>query len=501
MVRLLRLETDDVQGRFDTLFNEDVVIKKDTKIALHSLSAETNYDNIVINRSNDIIKYKIATNPEQEIQLASVTYQLNNINSLFNDIQQKLNNSLASNATNNIGIEWFCNDSTGKVNIGYNECLATNFDKVGLNTTVPGNPQQTMVNVTRVGITANAASGRQTFRSSSGADSALNVNYMYQTNDWCKGSAFFRAKPANGYTANADPVDTFNSGFRIALMDVHPSTITPGTAILENNIFCSLRINRPGQKYRIKTSLVGVESDAGDVPIDATVTGLLEMMCVGSNIRFRVYRDGEADPDELDTIAIPTNADGSRLLLYPVTIFYRNGNNCTIDNYRCSTSFPVKFNDAIQIEEQNDLGLGVYPNIILPQSRNRNITFTINSATLYEALGFTQSAHAQRNRHLDLFAGNTFQLTNQSDCIIVELANITLDSYDSLTEGRKSILNCIALNDKQVSVNYEMKNLVYIDVKNDSDRLMRNIKINLLRHDHTALLTRGKTSLVLLLSE
>ena len=81
------------------------------------------------------------------------------------------------------------------------------------------------------------------------------------------------------------------------------------------------------------------------------------------------------------------------------------------------------------------------------------------------------------------------------------MANVSLDSYDSLTEGRKSILNCISLNDQQVSINYEMRNLVYIDVNNTNDRLLRNIKINLLRHDHSPLLTRGKTSLVLLLSE
>ena len=81
------------------------------------------------------------------------------------------------------------------------------------------------------------------------------------------------------------------------------------------------------------------------------------------------------------------------------------------------------------------------------------------------------------------------------------MANVSLDSYDSLTEGRKSILNCISLNDQQVSINYEMRNLVYIDVNNTNDRLLRNIKINLLRHDHSALLTRGKSSLVLLLSE
>lgn len=497
MVRLLRLETDDEQGRFDTLFNEDVVIKKDTKIALHSLSAETNYDNIVINRSNDIMKYRIGTNTEQEIQLNRAVYQLNNINSLFNDIQSKLNDSLVSDANNNIAIQWFCNDAKGVVNIGYDRSLIKDFDKPGIPTTIPGNPQQTMVNITRQN-TAGTASGAQTFKNNT-FQTDQNTSYFYQSHVWSKGSALMRARPITLIGNGEDP-DVYNNGFRIALMDVDPSTITPGTSIPESNIFFSLRINRTGERIRIKTSLAGIEVDTA---VNAAPYQILEMMCVGKDIRFRVYRDGQAAVNELGSVTLPVNADGSRLDLFPVTFLYGADTNCVIDTYRCSCVFPVLDNDpAPVVEEVLDVGLlGAYPSYISPTNSNKDITFTINSAELYEALGFTQSVHIQRNRHLDLLALNTFQLTNQSDCIIVEMVNVSLDSYDSLSEGRKSILNCISLNDQQVSVNYEMRNLVYIDVNNTNDRLLRNIKINLLRHDHTALLTRGKTSLVLLLSE
>lgn len=494
MVRLLRLETDDEQGRFDSVFNEDVVIKKDTKIALHSLSAETNYDNIVINRSNDIMKYRIGTNTEREIQLERAVYQLNNINSLFNDIQNKLNDSLVSDANNNIAIQWFCNDAKGVVNIGYDRSLIKDFDKPGIPTTIPGNPQQTMVNITRQN-TEGTASGAQTFKNSV-AETDQNTSYFYQTHEWCKGSALMRARAIT----LSGTGEVYNKGFRIALMDVHPSTITPGTSIPENNIFFSLRTNRTGRPIRIKTSLAGSEVDTA---VNGAPYQILEMMCVGKDIRFRVYRDGQVAVNELGSVTLPVNADGSRVDLFPVTFLYGDDTNCVIDNYRCSTVFPVLYNDPTPVvEEVLDVGLlGAYPNYISPRNDNKEITFTINSAELYEALGFTQSVNRQRNRHLDLFALNTFQLTNQSDCIIVEMANVSLDSYDSLSEGRKSILNCVALNDQQVSINYEMRNLVYIDVNNNTDRLLRNIKINLLRHDHTPLLTRGKSSLVLLLSE
>ena len=494
MVRLLRLETDDEKGRFDTLFNEDVVIKKDTKIALHSVSCETNYDNIVINRSNDIMKYRIGTNTEQEIQLNRAVYQLNNINSLFNDIQNKLNDSLVSDNNNNIAIQWFCNDAKGVVNIGYDRSLILDFDKPGIPTTIPGNPQQTMVNITRQN-TEGTASGAQTFKNSV-AETDQNTSYFYQTHEWCKGSALMRARA----TTLSGTGDVYNKGFRIALMDVHPSTITPGTAIPESNIFFSLRTNRTGQLIRIKTSLAGNEVDTA---VNGAPYQILEMMCVGKDIRFRVYRDGQVAVNELGSVTLPLNADGSRVDLFPVTFLYGDNTNCVIDNYRCSTVFPVLDNDPTPVvEEVLDIGLlGAYPSYISPRNDNKEITFTINSAELYEALGFTQSVNTQRNRHLDLLALNTFQLTNQSDCIIVEMVNVSLDSYDSLSEGRKSILNCISLNDQQVSINYEMRNLVYIDVNNTNDRLLRNIKINLLRHDHSALLTRGKSSLVLLLSE
>ena len=497
MVRLLRLETDDDQGRFDTLFNEDVVIKKDTKIALHSISAETSFDNIVINRSNDIMKYRIGTNTEREIRIDSAIYQLNNIGSLFNDIQNVLNDSLVSDNTNNIAIQWFCNDAKGVVNIGYDRCLIKDFDKPGIPTTIPGNPQQTMVNITRIN-SGTTASGAQTFKNNT-FQTDQNTSYFYQTHEWCKGSALMRARPST-LISNGEAVDVYNNGFRIALMNVNPSTITAGTSIPESNIFFSLRINRTGEPIRIKTSLAGNEIDTA---VNAAPQQVLEMMCVGKDIRFRVYRDGQAAVNELGSVTLPVNADGTRMDLYPVTFLYGDDTDCVIDNYRCSTVFPVLDNDpAPVVDEVLDVGLlGAYPSYISPRNDNKDITFTINSAELYEALGFTQSINTQRNRHLDLLALNTFHLTNQSDCIIVEMANVSLDSYDSLTEGRKSILNCISLNDQQVSINYEMRNLVYIDVNNTNDRLLRNIKINLLRHDHTPLLTRGKTSLVLLLSE
>ena len=47
-MKLIRLDTDSTEGKFNSYFNEDIQIDVNSKISLHSLSCETDYDNILI---------------------------------------------------------------------------------------------------------------------------------------------------------------------------------------------------------------------------------------------------------------------------------------------------------------------------------------------------------------------------------------------------------------------------------------------------------------------
>ena len=497
MVKLIRLESDDNTGYFDKHFNEDIILKKNSKIALHSISVETVYDDIIINSSNNVIKYKIASNTERSIVLNNNTYNLTNIHQLYNDIQNKLNDSLVSDNGNNLGITWFCNDTNGKINIGYSSNLFINFDKPGQPTTISGQPEQNFVNVTRANLSQN---GTQTFKSDV-ADTTDNNNYFFQSHPWCKGSAFFRSR-VKTFVANAS--GNLDNGFRLCLLDINPNSLD-GASISEDNIVASLRFNRHNETYRIKLGSGNAETNTAvnaKAITDDVTNDMLEMICVGTRLRIRVYKDGVGAINELGNMSIPKETNGSRSDLFPVVIYYGSGTNCVTDNYRCSTTLPIfphrKANDVFLHDEL--LGATAnYPNFVIARNQIKNITFTMPAPSLYEPLGFIEGVITQKASDLFLESDFTFQLTNQSDCILVETENIELQSYDSLHKGRRNILNCIALNDNQISINNEMKNLVYIDVKNTEDRLLRNIRIQLRRHDLTKLNVRGKSSVVILL--
>ena len=83
-------------------------------------------------------------------------------------------------------------------------------------------------------------------------------------------------------------------------------------------------------------------------------------------------------------------------------------------------------------------------------------------------------------------ADNLFKPAIYSRNFIVELQNINLTSYDSLYNGRKSILatvvdgNDITINDTDIVV-YEPNEITYIDIDNMNPISLRNIKLKVLK--------------------
>jgi hypothetical protein len=58
--KLIRLTSDSQDGVFSSTFNEDILIKKDSDIALQSLSVERKSDKIVISRAIRLL-YQMTT--------------------------------------------------------------------------------------------------------------------------------------------------------------------------------------------------------------------------------------------------------------------------------------------------------------------------------------------------------------------------------------------------------------------------------------------------------
>jgi hypothetical protein len=499
-MKLLRLETDSNQGQFETDFSEDITIGANSQIALHSISAELDSGDLEINSSNNIIKYKLGTDAEKIVTLTNKKYTKPNIHELFNDIQQRLNDSLDGSTVNNGSITFFCNNN-GFISIGNDRNKDRDFDKPNSAGNDPTSPQQIFVGCARTGNTAATNTGQQIF-SHSGSDTALNNRYFYQSNIWAKGSAIFRAKIQKFVdNASGNP----DNGFRMCLLDIDPASLN-GAAIPEGNIITSIEFQRPTENYLFKRPGDTVQIDSGQLPVKRDDNDFMEIAQRDGNIEIRVYVNNQLLPSALGQAPIPRNTDGSRQDLYPVIIIYGGSANLQITDYRCSTKEPVINNAIVGSDLLTGETLGAYPPVFIKKYSKsiKDFTLTIPNSDLYNSLGFenfatTGGVLTNTGIHMDITSSLPFHMTSLSDAIIVDMVNMELDAYDSIQKGHKNILNVIALSDNQTNINYELRNLVFVDMKNKNPRLLRHIKARLLRHDLTPLPTRGKSSLVLLI--
>ena len=507
-MKLLRLETDSNQGEFEIDFSEDITISADSQIALHSISAELDLADLEINSSNNIIKYKLGSDPEVIVTLTNKQYTKANIQELFNDIQQKLNDTLDGATKNNGSITMFCNNNSGFISFGNDRNIDRDFDKSGSPGYNAGSKQQTFVGCSVTGNALNSNTGQQIFSVGGNTNVITNTRYFYQSNVFAKGSSIFRTKVSKFVDTQTNLGD---NGFRMCLLDIDPSSLNGG-AIPEGNIVSSIEFQRPADKYKFKTVNNTTQQVSLINPVAGTIgqngvlrdnNDFMQIAQIGDQLQCTIFQDTENLPAILGTGDIPRNADGSRKDLYPVVILFGGSNNVAITDYRCSTSEPVIVNPTV-----GELGatLGAYPGgfIKIYNSNSKDFTLTIPNSGLYEAFGFedfglTGGLLTNTGIHMDISAKQPFHMTSLSDAIIVDMINMELDAYDSIQKGHRNILNVIALKDNQTSINYELRNLVFVDMKNKNSRLLRHIKARLLRHDLTPLPTRGKSSLVLLI--
>jgi len=80
----------------------------------------------------------------------------------------------------------------------------------------------------------------------------------------------------------------------------------------------------------------------------------------------------------------------------------------------------------------------------------------------------------------------------------------SLDSYDSFEQGRKSILAPIPVSERTISagtgiVQYEPSNLIFIDLKNRKQRLIRNMRARIITDTYDSIEIEGLAELNLLI--
>jgi len=140
-----------------------------------------------------------------------------------------------------------------------------------------------------------------------------------------------------------------------------------------------------------------------------------------------------------------------------------------------------------------------------PSSNNRvsinNLDFT-DAVTLGKFLGYNNIENTIKGVTASFLAENLIHYLDLADSFIVELTSLELDSYDTfgVNGSRRSILATIPKSDKDNELIYEAPYLTFIDIKNKSPIMLRNIKARVLRNDLSTINTRGLTSMTVVVS-
>jgi len=498
-MKLLRLTSDNENGIIETNFNEDIKIDENSKIALMNASFSVSEERFTIDEFNHKISYfssETGNDNETSIFLDKTDYIKENSNELLEDITNKFNDNLIEN-TRNIGAQIRCETEGGRTT--FRTKISPNNGNLFKDFLTPSNALQTnmALNITNTNnLDMNSTQGA--FNN----DKAVVASFK----EFGKGFSTIRTRIKKLETIVGN---TSAGGFLIGLSEISPSEWTlSGDFYSDNEKTYYIRIADPSLPTHIYTKIKGASEVEVNLQLDKTGNNAtpdanqLEIVKNGKNLDFRLYRASEASFDLL--LRLPM-AD-TNVKLYPFYIL-RGGagslslDQCkyTLDPYR--TNLSSYLNPIVDDSEYN--GLGAVPKQINSSARtNKKVVF--QSSILSNFLGFETNQLTNNNRYAGQFlnkANNSFKILIQNPYFIIKINNIDLESYDADSKGRFNILSTFGNDQENTtrSIFYEASNPIFLDMKNNTPRTLRNIRTQILNSDLSQTSTDGFSSITLLI--
>lgn len=519
-MRLIRLYKDyntqipdGTVANFNNNFQADIVLKPNSQIALLNIAIDKVNPTLTIDNENNLIVWNLTDETASqgythEFSIAVGDYTENNIDTLITSLQNGFNNTTGFLDTDidlgyYLGVEWLVkiDNDDKKFKIGYSigNLYWTELGKLNIAT-----------NVTNVAVDANRSSWyvappQNAYASASFEKSVISKNFI------SRGCGCVRSQVMLCDNNGLGAVES--DGYIMAL--ITDATKTPATLALSDIKYgIHYTLTDPGAIREYWVILNGVRYGpatlAPQYTQGSTNNDIQEIMIKEGQILFNIYQTGGAggDPDELNVdggIALPasgvvTYTAGQKL--YPVMVFHSGQDYLSVDNF-------------INTESPNNLGSSL---------TNTNPTFgfatqptraelgvnelEFETTEISEWFGFDNrfngpypSGPGGILRDFTYNADNIFDPVYYNDNFLVELKNISLDSYDGLREARKNVLAFISKEDTSGQFNYETNTPIFIDLHNKNEVLLRNVEANLLYGDYGEFTIQSDGSMTLLIRE
>jgi len=268
MVKLLRLTTEKQDASFDIQFNEDIIIKPKSQMALKNVTFTMDEDILTIDNTNSKFLFTTDFNPginnDREFSLTynkfnlyhsnDTNEELRNFDKFIEFLNLNANSKLkCTNANNDFNTEVIF--SVNENNLFQMECFKSIlFDFVPTLADITSDMSVDKTGSIRIDV------------SHDGTSTTTQKNKLVFNDDFIRGAGVFRCKIAD-FTANGS--GNRDNGFEIGLSDVSPTTFINNTDMKNSERTFMIRFNRVGEVYTyLETRADGDET----VETDSTVT-------------------------------------------------------------------------------------------------------------------------------------------------------------------------------------------------------------------------------------
>ena len=512
------LDRTGKQGIFEGIFNDGILIKPNSQLALQSCSLSRDQDSFLVNSGNNKISFQVSqAGGVHEIFLKYGLYDSDSLFRLLEDIQDKMNDQLDITKTkeHNTFIEVKAN-SQNKVNFNFmlgksQSIITTPAENDPTTSGIYYSKNNGTNEIVKAGAgTAQYLTGTANYTPLSGTR-----QYIYSNIPFNQGAGLIKIR-LDRFTTN--PSDAAKSGAIIGLL---PDTEAIGLLlvsensnrkILEKDYRYAICTNTDGQAdspYMIKTSQGGNFVATAISPQKASAGGetnndILMIKMTKGSIQLVIAQDGQGEQIVFEENLQRRDTNNNIINLLPyVGIFgsalqTRIGNSSIAFNPEDNTQAGTNFEEA-------DLAVGATP---YPIARARNTIYNLifGREELANFLGFQQleqnptAITTPNQRYIGdkeltkLFSTNTY---------LIEMLSEQLDSFDSFDGGRKNILAPIPLSDHVISntgiIHYEPNNLMFINLRNDKEKLIRNMRCRIITNAYEPINIEGLADICLLI--
>ncbi len=508
---LIRLTTTDNNGTFDCDFQDDIQIKENTEIALHSLSVERQNKNITIDGSNSTISFQVATpSGVRQVALDHGKIHAGNFRATLRTLTDRMNSSLRFFRGTPTQIADGDNPNTKET--GQQIKVHTNADKKVLFdfrygecvTAITANADQLLVlhNINKASNEYKVEDG----------NSGTNIDNLTHSliafiNPISLGTSISRVRIKKFLNNNGD-----NSGFTMGL-------VTDKNKIINNSITLSdvefgIRIKQNNSVIQVKNGKANAFADNAEgrqltnFITDNNNNDLLaielreETEGQGQKIVLRHYTNGANQGTTLAVCDVDIrNNQHEDIPYYFFISMCGNVDNIKLDHLGSCLNQYIGFENST-----NGAGELTLP-AMLPSTRRDRSDYSLTlPVTVADYFGF-DSGNLTFNGFDGQFVGNRqFEVSVGSDNYIVEMLNMPINTYDSLAKGRKNILAYVPVSETIVDdetgiVQYEPKERVYLPLANKYEETLRNIRARFVASDFSTIATEGLSSLNILLRD